>query len=42
MRKLWKLVEVRVNDRIDIYVNIRIMADFEGDTKINNYIYANN
>lgn len=42
MRKLWKLVEIRVNDRIDIYVNIRIMADFEGDTKINNYIYVNN
>lgn len=37
-----KLVEVRVNDRIDIYVNVRIMADFEGDIKINNYIYANN
>lgn len=37
-----KLVEVRVNDRIDIYVNVRIMADFEGDTKINNCIYANN
>lgn len=36
MRRLLKLVEIRVNDRIDIYMNIGIMADFESGTKINN------
>lgn len=36
MRRLLKLVEIRVNDGIDIYMNIRIMADFESDTKIDN------